>query len=301
MEFRNVTTFIAVARHKNLSRAAAELGYSQSAVTMQLKALERELGTRLFDRVPHGVVLTDPGRAFLFHAREIERAADAAASAVREGVFAGGDLAHATGTLRVGSAESVATGILPELLVAFHELVPNMQVELTTARRGELTRGLAENSLDVFLTMEPPIEEAGLIRETLRGEQISFVAAPSMLGDGGACPLAPDELIRLPFVLTEHGQSYRAELDRMLAERGLSIAPVIEAGSADTLVHLAARGVGATFVPRFSAASALAAGELRELTVDLPPITMDIQMLVHKRKWQTPALKAFMGLARGVM
>lgn len=92
----------------------------------------------------------------------------------------------------------------------------------------------------------------------------------------------------MPFALTERGESYRLELDRMMAERGLAIAPLVEAGNTETLVHVAERGVGVTFVPRFSAARALEHGTLVEVPCDLPSVEMESQLLWHERKWIAP-------------
>lgn len=83
MEFRNIITFLKVAELKNFSKAAEKLGYSQSAVTVQIKQLEKELGTRLFERVGKGAVLTESGQDFVFHANEILNTAKQAVDAVR--------------------------------------------------------------------------------------------------------------------------------------------------------------------------------------------------------------------------
>ena len=105
-----------------------------------------------------------------------------------------------------------------------------------------------------------------------------------------------DALGRLPIVLTERGESYRLELDRLLAERDVTIEPLVEAGNTETLVHLAERGVGATFVPRFSAANELASGALVELGSDMPAVRMETQMLwlcLVKPRFRKRALLSF--------
>ena len=111
-------------------------------------------------------------------------------------------------------------------------------------------------------------------------------------------PVGVDALGRLPFVLTERGESYRLELDRLLAERDVTIEPLVEAGNTETLVHLAERGVGATFVPRFSAANELASGTLVELGSDMSAVRMETQMLWHARKWIAPHLAEFIQVTR---
>ena len=85
MELRQLATFIRVAQFKSFSRAAESLGYSQSAVTVQIRQLEEELDTRLFDRMGKRIALTDTGERFLSHACDVmnqvnQAAADGAAS-----------------------------------------------------------------------------------------------------------------------------------------------------------------------------------------------------------------------------
>ncbi len=125
MELRNIETFLSIVEYGTFSKAAERLGYSQSAVTVQIRQLENELGVRLFDRASRGVRLTDPGRAFAFHANEVMgavRSARDAASLGREGPK------DVRGAIRLGSVESVSTALLPDLLIEFHERCPHVQV-----------------------------------------------------------------------------------------------------------------------------------------------------------------------------
>lgn len=300
MELREIETFLAIAEHGTFSKAAEKLGYSQSAVTVQIKHLEQELGARLFDRVPRGAVLTEQGRAFAFHANEVMGAMRAAKSSVASAPLCPQDI---TGTLRIGSAESVATALLPEILVRFHERCPRVQVIVTTAQRDRMVEGLRSNTIDLLLTMERHVHLPGLVTRALRREPVVFIASPELLAKASPALAKPDapafsatDLCSLPFVLTERGESYRLELDRALSELDLSIEPLVEAGNTETLVHLAERGVGATFVPRFSAQRELDRGSLVELKTQIAPVQMETQLLYHTGKWLAPHMTMFINL-----
>lgn len=235
---------------------------------------------------------------FAFHANEVAEAVSRARTAVELGDVPSQDV---RGTIRLGSVESVSTALLPELLIAFHERCPHVQVVVTTDRREDMMAGLASNTIDMLLTMERHICLNGVVCEALREEHVVFLASPALLrahGMDGGEPVGVDALGRLPFVLTERGESYRLELDRVLAERDVTIEPLVEAGNTETLVHLAERGVGATFVPRFSAANELASGTLVELGSDMPAVRMETQMLWHARKWIAPHLAEFIQVTR---
>lgn len=298
MELRSIETFLAIVEYGTFSRAAERLGYAQSAVTVQMRQLEQELGVRLFDRIPRGVRLTEQGRTFALHANEVAEAVSRARTAVELGDAPSQDV---RGTIRLGSVESVSTALLPELLIAFHERCPHVQVVVTTDRREDMMAGLASNTIDMLLTMERHICLNGVVCEALREEHVVFLASPALLRAHGVEdgePVGVDALGRLPFVLTERGESYRLELDRLLAERDVTIEPLVEAGNTETLVHLAERGVGATFVPRFSAANELASGTLVELGSDMSAVRMETQMLWHARKWIAPHLAEFIQVTR---
>lgn len=295
MELREIETFLAIVEQGSFSKAAEKLGYSQSAVTVQIKQLEHELGARLFDRVPRGAVLTEQGRAFAFHANEVVGSARAAKASVASRRDEPRDIA---GVLRLGSAESIATAILPEILVHYHSICPHVQVIVTTAQRGRLVEGLRSNTIDLLLTMERHVHQSGLTTRALRREQVVFVASPALLdkADENASPgrqMDARTLCGLPFVLTERGESYRLELDRALSELDLHIDPLIEAGNTETLVHLAERGVGATFVPRFSAQRELERGSLVEVATQLEPVEMETQLIHYRGKWIAPHMKMF--------
>ncbi len=304
MELRTIETFLAVTTYGSFSRAAERLGYSQSAVTMQIKQLEAELGARLFDRVPRGARLTDEGRAFSFHAHQI--AADVARA--RRAVRGDAEPADLTGTLRIGSVESISTALMPELLVRFTRAHPHAELVVQTTRIDRLVELTRAGEIDLVLTMERPLAIPGFIREVLREEEIVLVAQPGLIararkeqpGTTGSIPasLSPAELATLPFVLTERGESYRLELDRALAAYDIALTPVVETGNTETLVHLAERGVGVAFLPRFSVEGALAAGTLELVQSELAPVRMASQLFYHQKKWVSPLMAAFLATVR---
>lgn len=296
MELRVVETFLKVAEVGSFSRAAERLGYSQSAVTMQIKQLETELGAALFERVPRGVVLTDAGRTFAFHAHALMEAAAAAVTAVSPTA----DERNLTGTLRIGSVESTATSLLPPVLAAFAREHPATQIVVVTSALEELADKCRRGELDLMLTFEQPITLPGFTRETLRDEAVVLATAPGLVPEADTT-IDPEGLARLPFVLTERGESYRHDFDRALAEHDIVVTPTIETGSTEMLVRLAAGGAGVALVPRFSASAALQNGSLVQLHATLELPRMAIQLLYREQKWVTPVMAAFMRLLRSAI
>ena len=134
MENRNVATFIKVVEMNNFTRAAESLGYSQAAVTAQIKQLEHELGAPLFDRIGKRINLTRAGEAFLPYAFRLLKAEDEAIACIREQ----GDL---SGTLRIGTTSSLSIGALPQAAIDFIKEHPNVNIVIQVS---DFTKDLRE-------------------------------------------------------------------------------------------------------------------------------------------------------------
>jgi DNA-binding transcriptional LysR family regulator len=149
LELRHLQALLAVADEGTFSRAADRLGYTQSAVSQQIAALERMVGTPLFDRPggPRPVELTEAGRAMVEHARGVLRRLGAAQAELA--AITAGD----QGTIRVGTVQSVGTRVLPRLLSRFHELRPGVGVVLRESHDVQvLLDAVADGELDVTFT-----------------------------------------------------------------------------------------------------------------------------------------------------
>ena len=106
MEFREISTFLQVAQHQSFSKAAKQLGYSQAAVTIQIKQLEGELGVHLFDRIGKQISLTHQGQIFYQYAVAIQKDLEQARSAVSDSSSLNGKLC--LGTIETGSVQESA-------------------------------------------------------------------------------------------------------------------------------------------------------------------------------------------------
>lgn len=291
MEFRNIRTFILAANERSFSKAAEELGYSQSNVSFQIQQLEQELGVRLFERTGRTVQLTQQGRQFLFYANEIQNLSEQAAASVK---FSDGTAPESLGgTLRIGSIESIATALLPDLLAMFHMEHPNIKITVYTENRSALVERAKNNMVDLFFDLNHTIIDPMLKQKTLRKEEIVFLSSASEKWElAGQVPL--EQLSRETFVLTESGESYRNELDRLLSENGLFISPIVEFGNPETIVRMVEKDVGLSFLPLFCIQEKILAKRLCIVKTDAPPVYMYSQILYHKNKWITPQMQVFL-------
>ena len=288
MDLTVIETFLKAAASQNLSKTAQQTGYSQSAVTVQIRKLEKELGVPLFERIGKRVYLTSQGEAFVPYANDLLTAAQAAMH------FSQAE--QPAGVLRIGGVESTCTALLPALLPEFYRRCPQVEVVVRSGPTEDMLSLLSSNELDTVLTLDEKISRKELNRLFCRQEEIIFAAPMDPDYDGACIPV--ETLCRKPFLLTEDRASYRYALQQHLNDRDLIIRPILEIGNTETIIGLLKKGMGISFLPRFTVDAELRAGNLMELHTALPAIHMYHQLFCHQGKWLTPQLKIFLSLVK---
>ena len=290
MELRNIDTFLKVASTQNFSKAAEQLGYSQSAVTVQIQKLEKELGVQLFERIGKRVYLTANGQEFIFHATEIMKAANSALSFSKNEI-------KPKGKLRIGGVESICTALLPELLLDFYKHCPEVEVVIRSGSTDNLLELAMGNELDLVFTLDRHQIRSEWTCAVEKEEEIIFVTLPSeRLSRHDIIPFSV--LAEHPFILTENGAAYRYELERMLSPLNIELRPILEIGNTETIINLLKRGMGISFLPRFTVCNELKNHCLTEIHTDLQPVKMHHQILYHKNKWISRQMELFIELAQ---
>ena len=150
MEFRQLNTFIQVAQFQSFSKAAEHLGYSQSAVTVQIRMLEKELNTRLFDRMGKKILLTSQGQEFLECANTILYDVEKAKCSMES------ETAELKNPLRIGTIESLCFSKLPSIIHYFREHYPKVEFRIVTASPEELISQMEQNELDLIYILDTP-------------------------------------------------------------------------------------------------------------------------------------------------
>lgn len=226
MEVRNLVTFLKVTELKSFSRAAEALDYSQSAVTVQIQQLERELGVQLFDRIGKTVSITQYGKDFVAYARDVVSAI------ARASAFASAD-SELTGAVRVGTLNSLLTASFSDIIPLFHERFPRVMTNLHAGNIASITEMLVKNELDMIYTLDEQIFDTQFVKVFEAQEDVVVVTnAENPLAARSDVRLA--DLVSHPFILMNHGNPYRDQFDRELARQGLGVDPFLELES-DTL------------------------------------------------------------------
>ncbi|MFE0019909.1 LysR family transcriptional regulator [Amycolatopsis sp. NPDC059021] len=294
MELRHLRYFIAVAEHRHFGRAAQSLGIRQPPLSQQIQSLEKELGTRLFDRTSRSVELTKAGHAFITEARKTLRHADqAVASASRAA------RGH-NGQLRIGFIGSAIYSILPALLREFRSRYPGVSLEPVELTSADQAYEIDALRLDVGF-VRPPLRAAhGLALASLpvaREHLLVAVSRNHRLAGHRSIPLsflAEEPLILAP---SEGEASLRSKVLQVCSREGFE--PVVggESGQLHTVLGLVAAGVGVGIGPDSVAKVRLGETVYRPLrpAIAAPDLTM-----VWRAGNDRPVAANFVDMVRGL-
>jgi DNA-binding transcriptional LysR family regulator len=257
LSMRALECLVTVVDQGSLTKAAAVLHMSQPALSHQIAAIERELGTPVIERLPRGIRPTAAGVAVVAEARVALAAAGRAVMAGRR-VAAG-----AGGRIRIACAETMTAWVLVPVLQDWRRRFPDVELDLK-----EYTS--ADRMLDVLLAggadiiVAPPPTRTDEHVEVLGSEEIVVVASPEHRFSGmAAVPLA--ELAAEPLVHYDRDNGNALWVDQLAARRGVVLPqPALRTGSPRTAAQLAAAGMGVALVP-FSALTPRPGGTIRSL------------------------------------
>jgi molybdate transport repressor ModE-like protein len=289
IELRHFLALEAVSREGSFGKAATALGYTQSAVSQQIAALERIVGQRLVERPggPKPVTLTEAGRLLLRHADAIAArvaAAQADLTALGEGQ---------AGTLNVGVFQSVGQRILPELMRRYLRSWPQVKVSLTESANDEdLLTQVERGDLDLTFSDLPLTEGPFESVELLRDPYVLVVAADSPLADRDT-PITIREVAELDLI----GHKHCRTIKQLEANVRRPLHFVFRSDHNQTVQALVASGVGSALVPRLT----MDPEDETTKLVDLPKLPPRLIALAwHRDRYRTPAAHAFVETAQEV-
>ena len=282
MEIRNLITFLQVAERKSFTKAADVLGYTQSTVSSQIKQLETELDTQLFERINHKVTLTERGNSMLKYAQHIVNLSEE----LKGENF---NSNNCEGLVRFALAPSICNLMLGETYMTFHRMYPNITIKILTAGTDELVDFLNRNDADLIFTVDRHEYNKDHVIITKKKVDMHFVSGKDFVLSNKR-NIDIKELVSYPFILTEKGLSYRKLFDEKLAEMFLEIQPIIEMGNTDLILELVELGGGISFLPDYVTQKSYDEGKIVYLDVKNFEIDVCRQLLYHKNKWISPAM-----------
>ncbi len=237
MPIRELRTFLAVAEGGSFAAAARKVGRTQSAVTVQMQALEEEFGAVLFDRSRRPPGLSAAGRAFLPHAVDAVAAYDRLYRVISDTLV--------EGHLRLGVVPSVITGIMPRALAALRERYPALHVELAMGLSKELVGRVQGRSLDAAVVSDFRLGAADLRWSPVMQEPLVLIAPPA-----APARKAEELLASYPFIRYSR-QAWVGELiDDFLRRRGLTVRETMMLDTLEAIRTMVHHGLGVSVVPQ---------------------------------------------------
>lgn len=283
MQLRNLITFIHVAELGSFTKAAEQLGYSQSTISFQIKQLEEELECLLFERINHTVTLTERGHELVSYAHQIR--------ALTEEFKEKPDKEkQVSGHVRIVAPDSVCEEMVNTHYIDFHNKYPLISIRFTTADTNVMFDMLDHNEADLIITLDRHSYNKDYIiakEEQLPMHFVTNSSSKFALKKG----LSIQDIAREPFILTEYGQGYRRVLDRELAKKSIDIVPILEIGRTDMITSVLTKSDMISFLPDFVTKPLVDAGVLCYLDISDMHIEIWKQLIYHKNKWMSKSLR----------
>jgi DNA-binding transcriptional LysR family regulator len=255
LENFRLKVFRTVAEHLNFRKAAEHLFLTQPAVTLQIKALEDDLGVRLFDRAANRVSLTPQGSLLLNYAKKIAALVSEAEQEL------GAEDGKVSGELSLGVSTTIAQYVLPRLLGAFLDEHPRVQFSLHSGNTGEIVQLLLDNKLSIGL-IEGPARDRGIRTEPFMQDELVLITPPAFESDR----LSRDRLVASSLLMREHGSGSRRVVEMALEKAGFklkSFRNVMNLDSTEAIKSAVEAGLGIGFVSRWAISKELELGALK--------------------------------------
>ena len=283
MLIRQLNVFLTVCRTGSMTAAAEELYMTQPAVSQTIRDLEMHYETKLFDRYPRRLEITEAGRTLRRSAERLLENLEEMEITVRDN--------NKNGPVRIGVNLSVGNALLMQYLQEFRKRHPDSAVNVFCTRGQLLEQMLNDHELD-FLMMEKPMHDNDYSMEPFYEDRIVIVTRPDdpLLQ---AKDLVLADLAAMPFLLRERGAGVREQFDHICLSKGLRIKPYWESSSTTVLVNAVLAGEGIAVVPYLMVRDRLADGVIRELTVTDVTLSRTLYLIRNHNKYLPESVKDF--------
>lgn len=285
MDVKTLYTLIAIADRGSFAQAAVALGLSLPAVSMQMRGLEEELGTSIFDRSRRPPVLTDSGLTLTHRARELIAHWESMSEALKRDASGG--------LLKLGSVHTCVSGVLPLALKRLQLMGHRVDIHLTTGLSHELEQAVFHRQLDAAIVTEP-----GTPREDL--EFLPFVDESLVVITHQDSAKGTDQgvLEQTPYIRFNRSARVGNLIQQEVVRRGITVRSVMEIDTLDGVVAMVANGLGSSIVPARQVEGEFAPS-IRAIPFGKPPVLRRLGVLVprenpraHLSRFLVDALRA---------
>jgi LysR family transcriptional regulator, nitrogen assimilation regulatory protein len=288
MDLKQLRAFVTVAETGNVTRASSLLNLVQPAVSRQLRLLEEDMGTELFDRSRHGMQLTPSGKTMLEYARRILNEVARAKAEIQptDGPVAG--------IVSIGLLASTSDLLATRLAGEVARRYPHIRLRLTIGYAGHLQDWLEAGDVDAALLYGQK-ETPALHVKALIDESLWAVAAPSA-GLSRKRPVPLERVAREPFILPSAPQGLRAAIEHAAAEAGVTLQVFAETNALSVQKELVAQGHGWTILPAVGVTQEVERGILSAAPLASPGVRRTIVLAAPSSRQATAPVRCVVGV-----
>lgn len=258
MELRQLRTLVAIADYGTFAAAADAVGLTQSAVSLQIKHLEEELGVALFDRRHRSPLINERGRALVEHARKVVD--------ICEHISRNSAKEALEGTLVLGAVPTILAGVLPQALATIRDLHPRLHIKVTSGLSAELAARTRTGDINAAVVTQPHQLADGLQARLIAREPLVVIAPPDVEGETDQ-----DILEARPFIQFNRRAWAGQQIDQHLKDRRIRVSLGMEIDSLEAIARMVRYGLGVSVVPLPNGRESISAG-LRWLSFGNPPL-----------------------------
>jgi len=292
MSDRRLQVFHTVAGVLSFTRAAEMLHTTQPAVTHQIRQLEEELNTRLFDRSNNRISLTAAGE-------QVQRYADRILSLYEEMDQSVKTLTgDRTGLVSMGASTTIAEYMLPGLLGDFRQRFPDVQIRLRVANTDAVVSMVADNTIDLGV-VEGEVDNQVLRVERCQQDELQVIVPPDHVLAAQRSIMAY-QLTEHPFIYREDGSGTRSVIERYLSDNGVDVNSLnrpFELGSTEAIKGAVQAGVGITIVSSATVCKELSLGQLVAIPLQ-PALHRPFYFVRQRQKFRTHLMDELFEFAR---
>ena len=292
MSDRRLQVFHAVARLLSFTKAAEVLHMTQPAVTFQIRQLEEQFDTRLFDRAHNRVSLTEAGHVAFEFAETIFEKYSEMENAIHD------ITGSISGSLTLGASTTISEYMLPALLGDFNAKNPEVLLRLRVSNTDGVVSMIENNVIDLGV-VEGPVTNKNLLVEKCRKDDLVVVVQPDH-EFANKKSVTIKEVLDCPFICREEGSGTREVVSEHIKEQGLgkhALKACLELGSPEAIKGAIEAGMGVSILSSVSIAKELKLGTLKFVPLD-PPLSREFSFVRQRQKFRVRSMEELLDFAR---
>lgn len=289
MDVRDLQVFLSVAKHLNYTRAAEEVNLSQPSVSVRMRQLERDLGSKLFEQLGKTIALTEAGKLLVPYAERVIAAMADARDAID------GLQGLERGSLRIGASTTPGMYLIPQTIAHFKRRYPKIQVHLAVKDTRQIEEGVIRNQFDFGFVGGHLAGDDVEVAPWLVDELVLIVPLGHRLA--GRKSVKPRALAKEQFILREQGSATRAVVASHLRKSRIEVEAIMEMANPESVKKAVQSGLGIAFISKFAVETELKAKTLVAVKIRNLEIRRELKFVYRKDKHLSTAAKAFLALS----